>query len=66
MPNNGVIAEQRVLNLKKTLLKNPSFREDYITFLSDMITKGYAVKVPDEDLSRNDGKVWYIPHHRIY
>lgn len=23
-------------------------------------------KVPDEELGRNDGKVWYIPHHGVY
>ncbi|KAK0133288.1 hypothetical protein N1851_031202 [Merluccius polli] len=31
-----------------------------------MITKGYATKVHDEYLSRNDGKVWYILHHGVY
>ncbi|KAK5916218.1 hypothetical protein CgunFtcFv8_011226 [Champsocephalus gunnari] len=66
MPNNKVLAEQRALHLKKKLIKNPSFCEDYITFMSDMIWKGYATKVPDEDLSGSDGKVWYIPHHGVY
>lgn len=23
-------------------------------------------KVPEEELDRGDGKVWYIPHHRVY
>lgn len=62
MPNNRVVAEQRALNLKKKLLKNHSFREDYIAFMSDMITKGFAVKFPDEELNHNDGKMWCIPH----
>lgn len=66
MPNNRVVAEQRPLNLKKKLLKNHSFREEYTAFMSDMIGKGFAVKVPDEELSCNDGKVWYIPHHGVY
>lgn len=66
MPNNRVIAEQGTFNLKKKFLKNPSLHQDYITFMSDMITKGYAEKVPDEDLSCNNGKVWYIPHHGVY
>ncbi len=65
MPNNHVTAEQLALK-KKKLLKNLSFLEDYITFMSDMITKGYAMKVPDEDVSRSNGKVWYIPHHGVY
>lgn len=66
MPNNRVMAEQRAINLKKRLLKNPSFCADYIAFMSDMIVKGYAVKVPVKDVNRSDGKVWYIPHHGVY
>ena len=34
-------------------------------FIEDMITKGYAEAVPAQDLVRNDGKVWYIPHHGV-
>ncbi|KAI4884310.1 hypothetical protein NFI96_008914, partial [Prochilodus magdalenae] len=66
MPNNRAIAEQRALNLKKQLLKNPQFQEDYITFMNDMISKSYAVKVPNKDINRSDGRVWYIPHHGVY
>ncbi|KAJ8408788.1 hypothetical protein AAFF_G00246060 [Aldrovandia affinis] len=34
--------------------------------MDDMIAKGYAVKVPNEELSCSDGKVWYLPHHGVY
>lgn len=34
--------------------------------MSNIIEKGYAVKVPNKDLSRDDGKVWYLPHHGVY
>ncbi|KAL7852287.1 hypothetical protein SRHO_G00180720 [Serrasalmus rhombeus] len=57
MPNNRAIAEQRAFNLKKKLLKNTQFQEDYVTFMNDMITKGYAVKVPNKDINRSDGRV---------
>ncbi|KAL7852267.1 hypothetical protein SRHO_G00180520 [Serrasalmus rhombeus] len=56
MPNNRAIAEQRAFNLKKKLLKNTQFQEDYVTFMNDMITKGYAVKVPNKDINRSDGR----------
>ena len=26
----------------------------------------HAEQVPEEELTRNDGKVWYIPHHGMY
>lgn len=28
-------------------------------------SKGYAVKVPPEELAQDDGKLWYIPHHGV-
>lgn len=66
MPNNRAMAEQRVLNMKKKLQRNQTFKEDYVSFMNDVIKKGYAVKVPDEELKRSDGKVWFIPHHGVY
>lgn len=34
--------------------------------MKDIITQGYAVQVPKEQLGQDDGRVWYIPHHGIY
>lgn len=34
MPNNHILAEQRALNIKKRLLNNPSFRQDYTKFMA--------------------------------
>ena len=31
-----------------------------------MIDKGYAEVVPMKDLTKDDGQVWYIPHHGVY
>ncbi|XP_077073702.1 uncharacterized protein LOC143724510 [Siphateles boraxobius] len=66
MPNNRAMIEQRALNMKKKLQKNQTFKEDYVSFMNEVIKKGYAVKVPDEELKRSDGKVWFIPHHGVY
>ena len=66
MPNNRTVAEQRALNMKKKLQRDPSFKEDYVKFMNDVINKSYAVKVPDKELNRSDGKVWFIPHHGVY
>lgn len=64
MPNNRRVAEQQALNLKKKFMKNPQFQADYSVFVEDWIAEGYAVKVPVE--GRNNGKVWYLPHHGVY
>ncbi|KAJ8418879.1 hypothetical protein AAFF_G00003780 [Aldrovandia affinis] len=66
MPNNQRVAEQRALNLRRKFIKNSQFQADYSVFMDDIIAKGYAVKVPSEELSRSDGKVWYFPHHGVY
>lgn len=66
MPNNRKIAEQRTLNLKRRFSRDTSFHKDYTTFMNDLITNGYAERVPHSDLERTDGKVWYIPHHGVY
>jgi hypothetical protein len=66
LPNNEVQALQRLQSLKKKLEKNPDFHKDYNTFMETVFKNHYAEQVPDEDLSRNDGKVWYIPHHGVY
>lgn len=66
MPNNRVLAEQHLGSLQKRLRRYPDFYEDYTVFMNNIIEKGYAEKVPDENLHRGDGKVWYIPHHGVY
>ena len=48
MPYNKCVAEQRASNLKRKLAKYSSFHDDYKTFMSDLLNKGYAVEVPKD------------------
>lgn len=66
LPDNHHVAEQRLSSLKRKFKRNETFHEEYTTFLSDVIDKGYAEAVPQEQLRRKDGRVWYIPHHGVY
>lgn len=34
--------------------------------LEGMVEKSHAEMVPSEDLERESGKVWYIPHHGVH
>ena len=34
--------------------------------MREMIDKGQAERVPDEELDFSDGRVWYISHHSVY
>lgn len=66
MPNNRCVAEHRAASLKRKLIKTEKFLEDYIEFLKDILDKGHAVEVPQEQLDRDDNRVWYVPHHGVY
>lgn len=34
--------------------------------MDNLLSNGYAERVPTTHLARSDGKVWYIPHHGVY
>ena len=65
-PNNQEQAKQRLESLRKKLVRQPQFCSDYTEFMNNIISKGYSEIVPEEDIQRQDGKVWYIPHHGVY
>ncbi|KAK0152712.1 hypothetical protein N1851_005755 [Merluccius polli] len=66
MPNNRKIIEQRALHLKKRLQRDFSFHAEYTAFVNNLVAKGYAERVPEEDLELSDGRVWYILHQGVY
>jgi len=66
MPNNSVVAEQRLLSLKRKFQGDANYQKEYADFLGDIIHKGYAEIVSPAQVNRTDGKVWYIPHHGMY
>ena len=65
MPTNRKQAESRAEWQKRKLKKNPKYYEDYVTFVQQMISKGYAMKVPEGNVAEA-GQLWYLPHHGIY
>ena len=66
LPNNQRYALQRFKGLERKFRGNSKFHADYQKFMADIIEKGYAVEIPAEEIDRDDGKVWYIPHHGVY
>ena len=65
MPDNYIMAKHRLDLLGKKLARDPELKEKYTKCVRDNIDKGYAEKVPDEELNREDGAVWYLPHHAV-
>ena len=45
---------------------NEKFYKDYVNFMSSIIAKGFARKVPSHLIPAKTGQVWYIPHHGVY
>lgn len=66
LPNNKVLAISRLNGLKKKLARKEQFFKDYNAFMANMIQKGYSERVPEENLSKDNGDVWYLPHHGVY
>ena len=63
--DNKVIAVKRLESLRKRLLMAPNILHDYKTGIDDVLSKGYATKLSDEQKRRADGAVWYLPHHYV-
>lgn len=66
LPNNKEVVLNRLSKLKRRLKTDSRYRKDYLAFMSDIIDRGYAERVPAEEASLKNGRVWYIPHHGVY
>ena len=65
LPNAHGIAEKRLSCLARKLPKDLSLKEQYAAGMADLITKGYAVEAPTDELGCKDGRVWYLPRHPV-
>nr|XP_027206604.1 uncharacterized protein LOC113800073 [Penaeus vannamei] len=59
------MAVRRMKSLKRKLESDKTFKETYITQMEKNISKQYAEIVPPSGLERNDGRIWYMPHHAV-
>jgi len=64
-PDNKVMALKRLESLRKRLIMNPKVFNDYKNGIGDVLSKGYATKLSFVDNNRDDGAVWYLPHHCV-
>ena len=65
LPDNRSLAEVRLSSLGKRLSRDARLCKKYCDNMTDMLVKGYASKVTEEELARDDGAVWYLPHHSV-
>lgn len=64
LSNNISVAEKRLEHLKSKLSKDAKLKSEYVSFMSEMVSSGYAEKVDSSELLKD--QVWYIPHHGVY
>ena len=64
LPDNKSMAKKRLdSNVKR--LQRTDMVKIYDVNLNKMLSDGYAERVHDHDLKREDGRVWYLPHHGV-
>ena len=64
--NNKEQAESRLRWQKKKMQADENYKKDYTEFMSKLISKGYAYKVPDSETTSDDHGVHYLLHHGVY
>ncbi|XP_078357279.1 uncharacterized protein LOC144642164 [Oculina patagonica] len=65
LQNNRTLAERRLLQLKRRLLKEPLVHQKYKAFMDDLLSKDYARKVNCQ-YPGPLGTHWYLPHHPVF
>ncbi|XP_030596228.1 uncharacterized protein LOC115787620 [Archocentrus centrarchus] len=66
LPNSFTVAKQRILGLRRKFISDSQFHKEYSSCLKEVVDKGYAEQVPEQQLQGRSGKVWYIPHHGVH
>ena len=66
LPNNRQMAEARLQSLKRKLQRDETFHRKYREFMENLIERGYARKLTEEEAARRSRKTWYLPHHGVF
>ena len=64
LPNNRVMALTRLEHLKRNFIKDGKYKEDYIKFINEILSRGDAEEAPS--VPPENQETWYIPHHGVY
>ena len=64
MENNKAQATKRASWQRKKMLKDSLYHKKYVEFMEDLLVKGYAHKIPQNELETR-GSVNYLCHHAV-
>ena len=65
IPDNFILAKNRLRYLKKRLDKNPDVLNTYDEIIKDYLTQGIVEKVPRLSEHKDPGTVHYLPHQAV-
>ena len=65
LPDNRVVAEKRLKSLTSRFLRDPELHTKYKGGIQELLDKGYAEKVPKQEIGAAPGQTWYLPHHNV-
>ena len=65
LPNNETQALHRLHSLY-TRFQKSCIVDQYDEQIRHFVDKGYAERVPEEELNLKDGRVFYLPHHGVF
>ena len=65
LPDNRIVAEKRLQSLTNRFLRDPELHAKYKGGIQELLDKGYAEKVPKQEMSATPGRTWYLPHHNV-
>ncbi len=52
--------------LKKRLLKDSDLFQKYSAYMQDLLQKGYARKLPEEERCKQSNTTLYLAHHLVF
>ncbi len=66
LPLNREQAAKRASWQRKKMLGNESYHQEYTAFIDNLLQRGYARRIPLDELPAEEGRLWYLPHHGVY
>mgnify|MGYP000497766209 CR=1 FL=1 len=65
LPDNRAVAERRLHLLEKRLESDPELNAKYRKAIDDDLQKGYIKKLPEQELSQANRRVWYLAYYPV-
>ena len=63
--DNRSVSEKRLQSLAKRFLRDPELYTKYKGRIQELLDKGYAERVPEQEIGATPGRTWYLPHHNV-